>query len=78
MGPEGAKVDPTYKEVCSGSTGHVEVFDFQYAGGEEMFENLVRFFFQFHDPTTLNAQQNDVGTQYASVNLNSSWSLKSA
>jgi peptide-methionine (S)-S-oxide reductase len=45
----------------------VEVYDFQYSGDEEMFEQLVRFFFQFHDPTTLNAQQNDTGTQYASV-----------
>jgi peptide-methionine (S)-S-oxide reductase len=67
MGPEGSKANPTYKEVCSGSTGHVEVYDFQYAGEDEMYEQLVRFFFQFHDPTTLNAQQNDVGTQYASV-----------
>jgi methionine-S-sulfoxide reductase len=67
MGPEGSKPNPSYKEVCSGSTGHVEVYDFQYSGDEEMYEQLVRFFFQFHDPTTLNAQQNDTGTQYASV-----------
>ena len=69
MGPKDAKKNPTYKEVCNGDTGHIEVYDFQYSGGEEMFERLVRFFFQFHDPTTLNAQQGDVGRQYASVYL---------
>lgn len=67
MGPKDAKKNPTYKEVCNGDTGHIEVYDFQYSGGEEMFERLVRFFFQFHDPTTLNAQQGDVGRQYASI-----------
>ena len=67
MGPEGAKIDPTYKEVCSGETGHVEVYDFQYSGDDEMYKELVKFFFQFHDPTTLNSQGNDKGTQYASV-----------
>jgi peptide-methionine (S)-S-oxide reductase len=67
MGPHTAKANPTYKEVCSGTTGHVEVFDMTFQGGPEMFEHIVRFFFQFHDPTTLNKQKNDVGTQYASV-----------
>lgn len=67
MGPEGAKESPSYKEVCEGTTGHVEVFNFTYKGGEEMYEQIVRFFFQFHDPTTLNRQKNDKGTQYASV-----------
>ena len=67
MGPEGSKENPTYKEVCEGTSGHVEVFHFTYKGGEEMYEQIVRFFFQFHDPTTLNRQRNDKGTQYASV-----------
>jgi peptide-methionine (S)-S-oxide reductase len=67
MGPEKAKPNPTYKEVCSGSSGHVEVYDLQFVGGEEIFEQLIRFFFQFHDPTTFNKQGNDEGTQYASV-----------
>lgn len=67
MGPKNAKANPTYKEVCEGTTGHVEVFHFTYKGGEEMYEQIVRFFFQFHDPTTLNKQKNDKGTQYASV-----------
>jgi peptide-methionine (S)-S-oxide reductase len=67
MGPAKAKPNPTYQEVCSGSSGHVEVYDLQYVGNEETFEQLVRFFFQFHDPTTFNKQGNDAGTQYASV-----------
>ena len=68
MGTTGnEKENPTYREVCSGTTGHVEVFDFSYKGDEKTFEELVRFFFAFHDPTTLNRQGNDVGTQYASI-----------
>lgn len=67
MGPDEAPKDPTYAEVKGGYTKHVEVFDFAYSGGSAYYEALVRFFFQFHDPTTLKRQGNDVGTQYASV-----------
>jgi peptide-methionine (S)-S-oxide reductase len=67
MGPDDAPVDPTYAEVKGGYTKHVEVFEFEYTGGLAYYEALVRFFFQFHDPTTLKRQGNDVGTQYASV-----------
>lgn len=72
MGPESAKANPTYREVCSGKTGHVEVLDVEWQDiegkdGAETYENLIRFFFSFHDPTTFNRQGNDVGTQYASV-----------
>lgn len=67
MGPESAPANPTYREVCSGETGHVEVYDFEFQGGAEYYERLVKFFFQFHDPTTANRQGNDRGTQYASV-----------
>lgn len=67
MGPEGAPENPTYREVCSGKTGHVEVYHFDFEGGNDYYEDLVRFFFQFHDPTTSNRQGNDKGTQYASV-----------
>lgn len=67
MGPSTAKANPSYPEVCSGSTGHVEVYNCKYTGGLETYEALTRFFFQFHDPTTLNSQGNDTGTQYASV-----------
>ena len=66
MGPADAPANPTYQQVCSGSTGHVEVLQVEYKGGNEYFEEMVRFFFQFHDPTTLNRQGNDKGTQYAS------------
>ncbi len=67
MGPPDAPTNPTYREVCSGATGHVEVYNFQFTGGAPYYEELVKFFFQFHDPTTLNRQGNDRGTQYASV-----------
>ncbi len=62
-----AKVNPTYREVCSGTTGHVEVLFVELNEPEKHFEELIKFFFMFHDPTTKNRQGNDAGTQYASV-----------
>jgi len=56
----------TYQQVCSGSTSHVEVLNVKLANPEKHFEMLIRFFFQFHDPTTKNRQGNDRGSQYAS------------
>ena len=68
MGTTGReKVNPTYREVCSGATGHVEVFDCAFHGDDSIYEELCRFFFSFHDPTTENMQGNDVGSQYGSV-----------
>lgn len=67
MGPPNAPTNPTYAEVCSGSTGHVEVLHVEYSGGAPFFEAMVRYFYQFHDPTTANRQGNDRGTQYTSV-----------
>jgi peptide-methionine (S)-S-oxide reductase len=67
MGPVTSKPNPTYREVCSGMTGHVEVYDCEFDGEEKTYEKLVRHFFSFHDPTTMNQQGNDKGTQYASV-----------
>ena len=70
MGPENAPSNPSYKQVCSGSTGHVEVYAVRFrpeAADGDAYRELVKFFFQFHDPTTLNRQGNDKGTQYASV-----------
>lgn len=67
MGPVGSPANPTYKDVCSGSTGHVEVFHLEYTGGPAYYEAMVRYYFQFHDPTTADRQGNDKGTQYASV-----------
>lgn len=62
-----AMENPSYRQVCTGSTGHVEVLYVELNEPEKNFEPLIRFFYQFHDPTTLNRQGNDVGTQYASV-----------
>lgn len=59
--------NPTYKAVCSGQTGHAEVIQFQYDPAKVDFETLLEVFWKTHDPTTLNRQGNDVGTQYRSV-----------
>ena len=59
--------NPTYKEVCSGKTGHAEVIDLEYDAHEISFDELLLVFFKTHNPTTLNRQGNDVGTQYRSV-----------
>ena len=67
MGPEGSSSNPSYEEVCRGSTGHVEVYKVTFKGGIDTFKLLVKAFFQFHDPTTINRQGNDRGTQYASA-----------
>ncbi len=64
----GGKIkNPTYKEVCSGLTGHAEVAQISYNPDEISFEELLEVFWFVHDPTTLNRQGNDVGTQYRSV-----------
>lgn len=59
--------NPSYKEVCNGNTGHAEVCQLSYDPNEVSFEELLEIFWQTHDPTTLNRQGNDVGTQYRSV-----------
>lgn len=59
--------NPTYKEVCNGTTGHAEVCQLVYNPAEIKFEELLEVFWKVHDPTTLNRQGNDVGTQYRSV-----------
>lgn len=56
MGPSSALANPTYRDVCTGTSQHVEVCEFTYAGGEETFAALCRHFFSFHDPTTLDRQ----------------------
>lgn len=59
--------NPTYEEVCSGATGHAEVAQITYNPKIINFEDLLEVFFNTHDPTTLNKQGGDVGTQYRSA-----------
>jgi peptide-methionine (S)-S-oxide reductase len=58
---------PTYNQVCSGSTGHAEVIQVHFDPERISFTDVLRVFFTVHDPTTLNRQGQDVGTQYRSV-----------
>jgi len=67
-GYSGGKIDnPTYREICTGTTGHAEVIQVHYDPAVVSFETLVKVFFTTHDPTTLNRQGADAGTQYRSV-----------
>ena len=59
--------NPSYDQVCSGATGHAEVAQIRYDPEEISFEDLLYVFWRTHDPTTLNRQGGDVGTQYRSV-----------
>ena len=63
----GTTDNPTYKEVCSGKTGYAEVAQIEYDPHKVSYEKLLETFWEAHDPTTLNRQGNDVGTQYRSV-----------
>ncbi|WP_129749973.1 peptide-methionine (S)-S-oxide reductase MsrA [Flavobacterium beibuense] len=62
----GITKNPTYREVCSGTTGHAEAIKITYNPDEIAYEDLLEIFFATHDPTTLNRQGADVGTQYRS------------
>jgi len=63
----GAKPNPTYDEICNGKTGHAEVIKIEFDPGLVSYKNLLTVFFGSHDPTTVNRQGNDIGTEYRSV-----------
>jgi peptide-methionine (S)-S-oxide reductase len=65
----GTAVNPNYDEVCTGTTGHAEVIQIQFDPAVISYEKLLEIFWEAHDPTTLNRQGNDVGTQYRSIIL---------
>jgi len=63
----GKQVNPSYEQVCSGSTGHAECLQVVYDPAVISYDELLEAFWQSHDPTSLNRQGNDFGTQYRSV-----------
>jgi len=65
----GETKNPSYDMVCSGNTGHAEVIQIEFDPGIISYKELLEMFFNTHDPTTLNRQGNDAGTQYRSIIL---------
>jgi len=63
----GTAINPTYSQVCTGLTGHAEVVQITFDNTKTSIESILKIFFSVHDPTTLNRQGNDIGTQYRSI-----------
>jgi len=70
--------NPTYKDVCTGDTGHAEVTQIEFDPQKVSYEKLLKYFWDAHDPTTLNRQGADTGTQYRSIILYSNEAQKAA
>ena len=62
----GDTINPSYEEICSGTTGHAEAVEVYYDQSILDYQTVLEIFFSYHDPTTLNRQGGDVGTQYRS------------
>ena len=74
----GNKENPSYEEVCTGKTGHAEVIQIEYDPKQVSYEKILETFWEAHDPTTLNRQGHDAGTQYRSIILYNSPTQKAA
>lgn len=74
----GQTANPTYEDICTGKTGHAEVVQIEYDPAKISYQRIIDLFWEAHDPTTLNRQGADTGTQYRSIILTSDDAQKKA